>query len=117
LMEDAPLQRPDIDNDVRQFRQFWIPRSPNYTAPCLSLALRMPLFNTMAGGAYTSEAWENMLKNPQDRIEIVSKAVENLGGSVVGGWLSFDLGNSVPIPALGHSFTHEVPCRPCRRPA
>jgi uncharacterized protein with GYD domain len=39
--------------------------------------------------AYTSEAWANMLKNPQDRIEIVTKAVQNLGGSVVGGWLSF----------------------------
>jgi len=39
--------------------------------------------------AYTSAAWANMLKNPQDRIEVVSKAVQNLGGSVVGGWLSF----------------------------
>ncbi len=39
--------------------------------------------------AYTSEAWVNMLKNPQDRIEIVAKAIQNLGGSVVGGWLSF----------------------------
>ena len=39
--------------------------------------------------AYTSEAWANMVKNPQNRIEAVSKAVQNLGGSVVGGWLSF----------------------------
>jgi uncharacterized protein with GYD domain len=39
--------------------------------------------------AYTSEAWANMLKNPQDRVELVSKVVQNLGGSVVGGWLTF----------------------------
>ena len=39
--------------------------------------------------AYTSEAWANMLKNPQDRIAIVSKFVEHLGGKLEGGWLSF----------------------------
>jgi len=39
--------------------------------------------------AYTSEAWHNMLKNPQDRIGLVSKAVEKLGGTVEAGWLSF----------------------------
>jgi uncharacterized protein with GYD domain len=47
--------------------------------------------------AYTSEAWANMLKNPQDRIEIVTKAVQNLGGSVVGGWLSFGEYDAVAI--------------------
>jgi uncharacterized protein with GYD domain len=47
--------------------------------------------------AYTSEAWANMVKNPQDRIEAVSKAVQNLGGSVVGGWLSFGEYDTVAI--------------------
>ena len=47
--------------------------------------------------AYTSEAWANMLKNPQDRIAIVSNAVQNLGGSVVGGWLSFGEYDTVAI--------------------
>jgi len=47
--------------------------------------------------AYTSEAWASMVKNPQDRIETVSKAVENLGGSVVGGWLSFGEYDTVAI--------------------
>ena len=46
---------------------------------------------------YTSEAWANMLKNPQDRIEVVSKAVQKLGGSVVGGWLSFGEYDTVAI--------------------
>ncbi len=47
--------------------------------------------------AYTSEAWVSMVKHPQDRIEAVSKAVENLGGSVVGGWLSFGEYDTVAI--------------------
>jgi uncharacterized protein with GYD domain len=47
--------------------------------------------------AYTSEAWANMLKNPHDRLEIVTKAVQNLGGSVVGGWLSFGEYDTVAI--------------------
>jgi uncharacterized protein with GYD domain len=47
--------------------------------------------------AYTSEAWANMVKNPQDRIEIIAKAVQNLGGSVVGGWLSFGEYDTVSI--------------------
>jgi len=47
--------------------------------------------------AYTSEAWANMLKNPQNRVEIVAKAVQNLGGIVVGGWLSFGDYDTVAI--------------------
>jgi len=47
--------------------------------------------------AYTSEAWASMVKKPQDRIGIVSKVVQNLGGSVVGGWLSFGDYDTVTI--------------------
>jgi uncharacterized protein with GYD domain len=47
--------------------------------------------------AYTSEAWANMLKNPQDRIAVVAKAVQNLGGSLVGGWLSFGEYDTVAV--------------------
>ena len=39
--------------------------------------------------AYTSEAWTAMIKNPQDRIAVVGKAVEKLGGKVEQGWMSF----------------------------
>jgi uncharacterized protein with GYD domain len=39
--------------------------------------------------AYNSDAWAAMLKKPQDRVAIVSKAVAKLGGTVEGGWLSF----------------------------
>jgi uncharacterized protein with GYD domain len=47
--------------------------------------------------AYTAEAWANMIKNPQDRISVVAKAVQNLGGSVVGGWISFGEYDTVAI--------------------
>ena len=39
--------------------------------------------------AYTSEVWANALKNPGDRIAALSKSVEDLGGTVVGGWMCF----------------------------
>jgi uncharacterized protein with GYD domain len=39
--------------------------------------------------AYTPEALAALIKKPQNRIETVSKAVEKLGGRVVGGWFSF----------------------------
>ena len=47
--------------------------------------------------AYTSEAWANMVKHPQDRIAVVSKVVQNLGGKVIGGWLSFGEYDTVAI--------------------
>ena len=40
-------------------------------------------------GAYTSEAWANLLKNPTDRLEAVRPVIEKLGGNVEGGWLAF----------------------------
>lgn len=39
--------------------------------------------------AYTPEAWAILTKNPQNRIEAIKPAVENLGGKVEGGWFSF----------------------------
>ena len=35
--------------------------------------------------SYTPEALASLIKKPQDRIEIVRKVVENLGGTVHGG--------------------------------
>lgn len=40
-------------------------------------------------GAYTSEAWAAMVKNPQDRLQAVRPVVEKLGGSIESGWFSF----------------------------
>ncbi len=43
----------------------------------------------MVQAAYTSEAMASLLKNPQNRMEVVRKSVEKLGGKLIGGWLSF----------------------------
>jgi uncharacterized protein with GYD domain len=40
-------------------------------------------------GSYTTEALAALMKKPQNRAEVVRKAIENLGGSLVGLWLSF----------------------------
>ncbi|MGO9436002.1 MAG: GYD domain-containing protein [Terracidiphilus sp.] len=39
--------------------------------------------------SYTVEALQALMKKPQDRTAVVAKAVENLGGSLTGLWLSF----------------------------
>lgn len=40
-------------------------------------------------GAYTAEAWADLLRNPEDRGQAVRSVVERLGGTVHGGWLTF----------------------------
>ena len=39
--------------------------------------------------AYTSEAWAALVKKPQNRIAVVSKAAKKLGGKLREGWMSF----------------------------
>ena len=39
--------------------------------------------------AYNSEAVAALMKKPQDRGAVVAKAVEKLGGTLKGAWLSF----------------------------
>ena len=39
--------------------------------------------------AYTAESWAAMVKKPQDRGAVVSKAIEKLGGTMPSVWLSF----------------------------
>jgi uncharacterized protein with GYD domain len=39
--------------------------------------------------AYSTEAWASLIKNPQNRIGVVSAVVEKLGGKLLQGWLSF----------------------------
>ncbi|HSE79603.1 MAG TPA: GYD domain-containing protein [Alphaproteobacteria bacterium] len=44
----------------------------------------------MYQAAYTPESWAAQLKNPQNRVESVGRAVcEAVGGKFVGGWLCF----------------------------
>jgi uncharacterized protein with GYD domain len=39
--------------------------------------------------AYTPEAWEAMVREPQNRFELVRPAVESLGGRFKHSWISF----------------------------
>lgn len=39
--------------------------------------------------AYTPEALATLIKKPANRVEIVAKAVEKLGGKVLSGWFCF----------------------------
>jgi uncharacterized protein with GYD domain len=39
--------------------------------------------------AYESAAVAALVKKPQDRLAVVSKVVQKLGGTLVGGWLCF----------------------------
>ena len=39
--------------------------------------------------SYTPEALAALIKKPENRIEIVSKTIEKLGGKVIGGWFCF----------------------------
>jgi uncharacterized protein with GYD domain len=40
-------------------------------------------------GAYTAQALKALSKNPVNRFEVVRKTVEQLGGSLEGGWFAF----------------------------
>ena len=47
----------------------------------------MPSYLVQA--SYTAEALSALMKNPQNRTEVIRKSVENLGGKLVGAWMSF----------------------------
>jgi uncharacterized protein with GYD domain len=46
----------------------------------------MPIFLVLV--AYTQRAWDILVRNPQNRIEIVRPVVESLGGKVESGYLN-----------------------------
>ena len=39
--------------------------------------------------AYTTESWQALISQPQDRLEAVRSAIEKLGGKLVHGWFAF----------------------------
>jgi uncharacterized protein with GYD domain len=47
----------------------------------------MPSYLVQA--AYTAEAMAALVKNPQNRLDVVRKMAESHGGKLIGGWLSF----------------------------
>ena len=48
-------------------------------------------------GSYTNEAWAGLVTKPQNRTEVVRTAIENLGGTLEGAWLSFGEDDVVAI--------------------
>jgi len=63
--------------------------------------------------AYNTDGWKGLLANPQDRLEAIKPALEQLDGSLVAGWLAFgehdivaivDLPTNVSAAALSMAF-------------
>jgi uncharacterized protein with GYD domain len=39
--------------------------------------------------SYGAEGWKALMSDPQDRMEKIRPAIEQLGGKLIGGWFSF----------------------------
>ena len=50
--------------------------------------------------AYTAEAWANLVKKPQSRMEVVGTAIEKLGGRIEGAWLTFGEYDTIVITQM-----------------
>ncbi len=70
--------------------------------------------------AYNPEAWQALIKNPQDRIEAVRPSIENLGGKVKEGWFAFgdydavlitEMPDNVSASAIAIAFAGGGACR------
>jgi uncharacterized protein with GYD domain len=71
----------------------------------------MPYFLVLV--TYTQRAWDILLRNPQNRIEIVRPVVEELGGKVESGFINLEnyevvaiveMPNSTNMAALSMAF-------------
>jgi len=63
----------------------------------------MPSYLVQA--SYTIEALQALMKKPQDRTEVVSNAIEKLGGKLVGLWLSFGDQDVVAIMEMPNNIS------------
>jgi uncharacterized protein with GYD domain len=81
----------------------------------------MPLFLTQV--AYTQEAWQAMISNPQDRLEAIKPAIKKLGGKIVSGYLAFgdydvvatvELPDNVSAAAMAMAFAAGGACKNVR---
>ena len=78
----------------------------------------MPLYAAQV--AYTTEAWQTLVRNPQDRLDAVRPAVEKLGGRVVNGWFAFgdydvlaviEMPSNVAAAAIAIAFASGGACK------
>jgi uncharacterized protein with GYD domain len=70
--------------------------------------------------AYTPEAWQALIKNPQNRVEAVRPAIESLGGQIKEGWFAFgdydvvvitEMPDNVAASALAIAFSSGGACK------
>ena len=54
-------------------------------------------------GSYTSEGWDALLKNPQNRFDAIRPAVEKLGGKIDQGYLAFGEHDFVAIVQFAYN--------------
>jgi uncharacterized protein with GYD domain len=50
--------------------------------------------------AYNTDGWKGLIANPQDRMEAIKPAIEQLDGTIVAGWLAFGEYDVVAIAEL-----------------
>jgi uncharacterized protein with GYD domain len=70
--------------------------------------------------SYAPETWAALVRNPQDRAEVVRGAVENLGGKIERIWLAFgeedvvgifDMPDNVAAAAISMAFSAGGACK------
>jgi uncharacterized protein with GYD domain len=49
---------------------------------------------------YSREGWKALMADPQDRMEKIRPAIEQLGGSLIGGWFAFGEHDIVAVAEL-----------------
>jgi uncharacterized protein with GYD domain len=55
--------------------------------------------------SYSTGAWAALVKRPENRIEVVRKVVEKLGGTIVGFWFAFGEHDIVGILEMPDNVT------------
>jgi uncharacterized protein with GYD domain len=92
---------------------------PRYRPTCFQRkGDSMPLFLTQV--AYTQEAWQALIHNPQNRIDAIRPAIEKLGGKVISGYFAFgdydivamlELPDNVAAAAIAIAFAAGGACK------
>ncbi len=73
--------------------------------------------------AYSAEGWAALVKNPQDRTQVVRQPIENMGGNVQNFWFSFgdydvvgvvEFPDNVSAAAIAMAFAAGGACKTVR---
>ena len=70
--------------------------------------------------SYSCEGWQTLIAQPQNRVEVVRKAIEQLGGKIVSAWFAFggydvivitEMPDNVSAAALAIAFAGGGACK------